>query len=213
MEILGVEELSPQENMNRDLGLFISLEEGSGKPTFRLYKWDCVCLSLGHFQKDKEDLRLPVVRRPTGGGALLHGWDISFCLVDFKENWGYKPSNIYRNVSELFIRAFSKLGVCTRLERFKGRYLDRFFCFWVPTLGELTHNRKKLLSMAMRTGRSAFLIHGSLYVDFDYAKACELLGVPEGLLRDRIISLSELGVGEMELIESLVGEVSLYLAR
>jgi len=47
------------------------------------------------------------------------------------------------------------------------------------------------------------LIHGSVYTDFDYKKASELLGVPEDLLKDRIVSLRELGVDEETFLKLL----------
>ncbi len=201
---LEVEVLSPEENMRRDEEALLSFEENpESEPRVRLYRWDRVCLSLGHFQKEKPFSKLPTVRRPTGGGALLHGWDISFSIVDLRSRWGGTPSRIYRRVSEIFIRTFSNLGVEVRLERFRGRYLDRFYCFWVPTLGELTFEGRKVVSMAMRTLRKSFLVHGSVYTEFDYAKVQELLGISEKALRERIVSLKELGLEEKELITTL----------
>ena len=200
---LRVETLSPEENMRRDEEALLSFEEDpEPEPRFRLYRWDRVCLSLGHFQKEKPFLRLPTVRRPTGGGALLHGWDLSFSLVDLRKRWGDTPTRIYKKVSELFIRTFFNLGVEVCLERFRGRYLDNFYCFWVPTLGELTCGGRKLVSMAMRTLKRGFLVHGSVYIDFDYGKAQDLLGIPENVLRNRIVSLKELGVEEALFVSS-----------
>ncbi len=201
---LKVEVLSPEENMRRDEEALFSFEENpEPEPRFRLYRWDRVCLSLGHFQREKPFLNLPTVRRPTGGGALLHGWDISFSIVDLRERWGGTPTKIYKRVSEVFIKTFSSLGVEVHLERFRGRYLDRFYCFWVPTLGEITFGRRKLVSMAMRTLRRSFLLHGSIYTDFDYRSAEELLSIPEKALRERIVSLRELGIGEEEFLSHL----------
>ncbi|EDP76106.1 hypothetical protein HG1285_18089 [Hydrogenivirga sp. 128-5-R1-1] len=204
MEVIGVERLSPEENMRRDEEALLSFEKNPTKtPKVRLYRWDRVCLSLGYFQRDKPFLSIPAVRRPTGGGALLHGWDISFSIVDSRERWGTQTSKIYRKVAELFRHVFSELGVEVKLERFRGRYLDNFFCFWVPTLGELSVDGRKVVSMAMRTLRRSFLVHGSVYTDFDYKKAAEMLGVPEELLRDRIVSLRELGISEEDFLESI----------
>ncbi len=207
---LEVEVLSPEENMRRDEEALLSFEENpEPRPKIRLYRWDRVCLSLGHFQKEKPFLKLPTVRRPTGGGALLHGWDVSFSIVDLRERWGGAPTRIYKRVSAVFIRTFHSLGVDVHLERFRGRYLDRFYCFWVPTLGELTFGGRKVVSMAMRTLRRSFLVHGSVYTEFDYRRARELLGVPEEALRDRIVSLREMGIQE----EKFLGKFRLNLSE
>ena len=204
MREIEVETLSPEENMRRDEEALLSFEENpEPEPRFRLYRWDRVCLSLGHFQREKPFLKLPTVRRPTGGGALLHGWDLSFALVDLRERWGETPTRIYRRVANLFIEAFSNVGIEVKLERFKGRYLDNFYCFWVPTLGELTCEGRKVVSMAMRTLRRSFLVHGSIYTEFDYTRARNLLGIPEEVLRKRIVSLKELGVEERKFLSSL----------
>ena len=202
MRELEVEILSPEENIRRDEEALLSFEKNpKPEPRVRLYKWSEICLSLGYFQKEKPFLKLPTVRRPTGGGALLHGWDISFSIVDLKERWGGTPSRIYGRVSEIFIRTFSNLGVEVRLERFRGGYLDKFYCFWVPTLGELTFEGRKVVFMAMRTLRRSFLVHGSVYTGFDYGRAHELLGIPEEVLRWRILSLKEFSIGEEEFLK------------
>ncbi|RLJ70341.1 lipoate-protein ligase A [Hydrogenivirga caldilitoris] len=187
--------------MRRDEEALLSFEHTPFRePSVRLYKWDRICLSLGYFQKEKPFLTVPTVRRPTGGGALLHGWDVSFSIVDLRERWGLTPSRIYRKVAEVFINSFSNLGIEVTLERFRGRYIDNFFCFWVPTLGELTYRKRKLVSMAMRTLKRSFLVHGSVYLDFDYERVQELIGVPAELLSERIVSLRELGIEEEEFI-------------
>ncbi len=202
METLHIEELSPEENMRRDEEALLTLEKGElQEGIFRFYRWDRVCLSLGHFQKEKRVSGIPVVRRPTGGGALLHGWDISFAIADIRERWGTKPSLIYASVSSILRETFRRLGVEVKIERFRGRYLDRFFCFWVPTLGELSINGRKVVSMAMRTAKRSFLLHGSVYTSFDYGTASRLLGIPEEFLRKRIVSLKELDIEERDFLD------------
>lgn len=67
-----------------------------GSPIFRLYSWDPFTLSLGRFQKAREDLdtwgvqemNMPLVRRMTGGGALYHGEDFTYSLACTQEDLG-----------------------------------------------------------------------------------------------------------------------------
>ncbi len=211
MRILPLENLSPEENMRRDEEALLSLENSEGEPILRLYKWDRLCLSLGYFQNEEKSLKLPTVRRPTGGGALLHGWDVSFALIDYRDKWGWKPSRIYAEMAKVFMETFRELGIEVKLERFKGRYLDRFYCFWVPTLGELTYRGRKIVSMAMRTLKNSFLIHGSVYIEFDYKLASEFLNTSQQLLKDRIVSLAELGISEGEFLKTFLSSFcSLY---
>ncbi len=187
--------------MRRDSSLLSSLEEGSGQPSFRLYFWDRLCLSIGLNQKKIPAVDLPIVRRPTGGGALLHGWDLSFALVDLRERWGRSPKVIYRKVADLLIEAFSRHGIELKMESFRGNYMNSQYCFWVPTFGELTYKGRKVVSMAMRTLRRSFLIHGSIYVMFDYERASRILDIDSELLRERTVPLVEMGIDKEEAIE------------
>jgi lipoate-protein ligase A len=75
-------------NMARDEALLEGVEAGHSPPTLRLYAWREPTLSLGYFQKSSEvaaqsdRLRaLPVVRRLTGGGAILHDLEVTYCLA------------------------------------------------------------------------------------------------------------------------------------
>ena len=209
MRVLPPERLPPEENMRRDEALLLSLEEGTGEPTFRIYRWDRLCLSIGYSQRPPEGVRIPVVRRPTGGGALLHGWDVSFAIVDLREFWGGNPCRIYSEVAGFIVEVFSRLGVKLTVERFRGRYLERYYCFFVPTFGEITFKGRKVVAMAMRTLRRAFLVHGSIYTRFDHRVAAEILGIREEVLRSRILSTEEIGIREGDLVEALLSSVYL----
>jgi len=209
MKVLPPERLSPEENMKRDWDLLLALEEGRGVPTFRLYEWDKVCLSIGYSQKPPGGLSIPVVRRPTGGGALIHGWDLSFAIVDLRERWGGSVCSIHSSVSGFLKEVFSKVGVDLKVERFRGRYLERYYCFFVPTFGELTFRGRKVVAMAMRTLKRAFLVHGSFYLRFDYHLASKLLGVNEEDLRRRVLSLEEMGIRKGDIVEAFLSAIYL----
>ncbi len=196
MRFYGFHTLSPEENMKLDETLLELLEKEKIEPTFRLYKWSELCVSIGKHQETRK-FPIKMVRRPTGGGALLHGWDLSFAVVDYKVRWGTATIRIYRNLAERFKKLFQELSVELIVERNKHYNLDNYFCFFFPTFGELkTQEGKKVVAIAMTERRNSFLAHGSIYVRFDYKKASNILGVEENLLRERIISLEELGIKE-----------------
>ncbi len=180
---------------------FFRLEEGKGKPSFRIYRWDRLCVSIGRFQEPPQGIEW--VRRPTGGGVLLHGWDISFSLVDFKERWGSTPKRVYLAFSGKLLKVLRALGTEAKMESFGGKYNRQALCFFTPSVGEIRVGSRKLVALAMRTGRRAFLIQGSVYEDFDYGKASELLGIDEVLLKNRITSLREVGLDKEKLLKRL----------
>jgi len=181
--------------MRRDSEALFLVERGEALSLWRLYGWDRLCVSIGYGQRAVPDLPVPVIRRPTGGGALLHGWDISFSLADLRENWGGNPREIYSRIAGFLGGVFRDLGACVTMERYTGRYGNRFFCFFVPTFGELSLGGRKVVAVAMKTLRRSFLVHGSVYLHFDFQRAEELTGVPGDLLRKRIATLADLNLG------------------
>ena len=75
-------------NMARDEAMLEGCREAANSPTLRLYAWHAPTISLGYFQDYAEyealdgDLAgLDVVRRTTGGGAILHDLEVTYSLV------------------------------------------------------------------------------------------------------------------------------------
>jgi len=72
------------ENMQIDSDLLDeAIETQAQEPVFRLYAWKPRCISLGRNQKDEflqaNGVKEDVVRRLTGGRALLHDDEITLC--------------------------------------------------------------------------------------------------------------------------------------
>jgi lipoate-protein ligase A len=188
------------ENMRKDYENFLRVEEGGG-PFFRLYLWKKPVISLG-FHQEPRDFPVDVVKRPTGGGALLHGWDISFSVVDAKEMWGKSRKKIYLRLMGLLKESLESLGLSLELSNYGGSYRE-YFCIFQPTFGEITHKGKKLVACAMRMGKRGFLLHGSLFLALDYLKAEQITGIPSEKLRDRITTFEELSVSWEELLKAV----------
>ena len=188
------------ENMQKDYENFLRVEEGGG-PFFRLYLWEKPVISLG-FHQESRDFPVDVVKRPTGVGALLHGWDISFSVVDVKEMWGKSPKKIYLRLMGLLKESLEGLGLSLGISNYGGTY-GEYFCLFQPTFGEITYKGKKLVACAMRVGKRGFLLHGSLFWTLDYLKAEQIMGIPGEKLRDRMITFEELSVSWEELLKAV----------
>ncbi len=195
-----IEVLDGYENMQKDYENFLRVEEGGG-PFFRLYLWKKPVISLG-FHQEPRDFPVDVVKRPTGGGALLHGWDLSFSVVDVKETWGKSPKKIYLRLMGLLKESLEGLGPSLELSNYVGSYRE-YFCIFQPTFGEITHRGKKLVACAMRVGKRGFLLHGSLFWTLDYLMAEQIMGIPSERLRDRMITFEELSVSWEELLKAV----------
>jgi len=188
------------ENMQKDYENFLRVEEGGG-PFFRLYLWKKPVISLG-FHQEPRDFPVDVVKRPTGGGALLHGWDISFSVADVKEMWGKSPKKIYLRLMGLLKESLESLGLSLGISNYGGTY-GEYFCIFQPTFGEITHRGKKLVACAMRVGKRGFLLHGSLFLALDYLRAEQITGIPSERLRDRMITFEELSVSWEKLLKAV----------
>jgi lipoate-protein ligase A len=195
-----IEALDGYENMQKDYENFLRVEEGGG-PFFRIYLWKKPVISLG-FHQGPRDFPVDVVKRPTGGGALLHGWDISFSVADVKEIWGKSPKKIYLRLMGLLRESLEGLGLSLGISNYEGSYRE-YFCIFQPTFGEITHRGKKLVACAMRIGKRSFLLHGSLFWTLDYLRAEQIMGIPSERLRDRMITFEELSISWEELLKAV----------
>lgn len=173
------EPLDGPTNMARDEHLLYS---GSHRPAaLRLYRWTPPTISLGCFQRygrlaelPAELRRLPVVRRPTGGGAILHDRELTYCLVldDTLAPARQPPVALYRFVHELWRQTLVAEGLPVELadERLPlaSPRSGPFFCFEKPGRTDLLLNGAKLLGSAQRRIAGGVLQHGSLLLGRRY---------------------------------------------
>lgn len=169
-------------NMAIDEFFFNKLENDETEECFiRIYRWNPPTLSLGYHQKyemvaDEEFLKsigFGIVRRPTGGKAVLHHheWTYSVC-GSLKE--GFFKNNSLEETYEKIALALKKslylLGIEAELER-RTKKLNINHpapCFMVPTQKEILVKGKKVVGSAQKRGLNAFLQHGSIPIHIDY---------------------------------------------
>jgi len=144
--------------------------QGGVPPTLRVYQWDPPALSLGYNQSIEHDVDLTkcqeagveVVRRITGGGAVLHAQELTYSIVS-AVNDGIPESiaGSYRFLSRGLIACYKILGLDVELK--PGRNKTRSTaCFSIATLADLTYQGRKLAGSAQARRRNALLQHGSL---------------------------------------------------
>lgn len=158
-------------NMALDEAISVSVREGDSPPTLRLYGWIKPSLSIGCFQGTKDiDLdyckenAIPIVRRPTGGRAILHDMELTYSFSSktvghFKE--GLRDS--YKKISSALSIALERLGVQSEMQRSNaGSYARSPLCFQSSSYGELSFNGRKLVGSAQRRWHDGFLQQGSI---------------------------------------------------
>lgn len=146
------------------------------EPVFRLYGWSPACISLGRNQRNDfidenflNENNIDLVRRLTGGRALLHDNEITYsyiCPVSSLEN-GENVTNSYKEISQILIDGFKKLGVELDFggERKAKGHFD--YCMLVSTGADLCYQNKKLIGSAQFRKNGYILQHGSILYDYD----------------------------------------------
>ena len=169
-------------NMARDEALLLRVGDGLSPPTLRLYQWNEPTISLGYFQQydsilelDDPICRLPVVRRLTGGGAILHDLELTYSITLATSDPAINgaPNRLYELMHRAITRSLADVGAralaCGETDDSSaGR--GPFFCFARRHKYDLLFGRDKIAGSAQRRTRSAVLQHGSIVVGNRFAQ-------------------------------------------
>jgi len=173
-------------NMEFDEALASQLKNKIGPETLRVYGWKPYCISLGFNQRlddfDRAKLAndgIDLVRRPTGGRAILHAHEITYSVV--AELGDTTPREIYRFINEGLLAALHHLGVYAQLTDrdadFRALYQDPSSvpCFSSSAKSEIQYCGKKLVGSAQRRYGQMILQHGSLLLGPHHRKIVDYL--------------------------------------
>jgi lipoate-protein ligase A len=177
-------------NMATDEALALEAER-TRAVLVRLYRWTRTTLSLGGFQPVSHArghaalAGLPLVRRPSGGGAIIHGSDLTYAVAVPKEHpWGRSAQALYDAFHGAFVAELEAQGVAARLHEAAatavsppagGLEAEAFLCFDRRAAGDVvvapdaragsaSHASadSKVLGSAQRRLAGVILQHGSL---------------------------------------------------
>lgn len=177
MEILPYHTNCGQVNMDIDSELLESaIKERKKEPIFRLYGWNPPCVSLGRNQNDSflnreflQNNNIDVVRRLTGGRALLHDNEITYsfiCSVSYLKNGEHVISS-YKEISQVLIDKFQKLGIELDFGGNKPVKTSFDYCMLISTGADLCYKGKKLIGSAQCRKNDYILQHGSILYDYN----------------------------------------------
>ena len=190
--LISFARLNAFENMATDEAIFRANQRTGSPPTLRFYSWSPPSVSLGYFQAAREEVDIEacrrysvdIVRRPTGGKAVLHENDLTYAVIASDHNPLF-PRDIlgtYKVISSCIAQGLSELGIEAEMEGNGRSYQDdslKAACFSSPSRYELLAKNKKICGSAQLRSKGIFLQHGAILVDFDPVKTCDLL-LPEG---------------------------------
>jgi len=196
-----------------DEAIMIAHREGLVPPTIRFYQWSPPAVSLGYFQDlEKEidvdvckNMAIDIVRRPTGGKAVLHDKELTYSFV-IRESHPLVNDSIletYKKFSGGMIRGLSYLGIEAELvplreklknetllnkeEKSEIRYSDiKSICFSVPSQYEVQVGGKKIVGSAQVRKREIVLQHGSLLIELEKDKLFSVFNFPSAQIRERL---------------------------
>jgi lipoate-protein ligase A len=169
------------ENMALDEALLEEHARGEAAPTLRVYGWRPAAVSLGRFQRAESSIDLEacqalgidVVRRPTGGRAILHtANEVTFSLVVSAARLGTTGvMDSYRELAGGIVGALRSLGLDARLVERAGTTSPAMAqdpaCFAVKARCDLVVGEAKLVGSAQVQRHGVILQQNSLPLRID----------------------------------------------
>ena len=178
-------------NMAHDVALAERFLAGAGGPTLRLYGWTPPAISLGWNQPDGEidralaaEAGIDVVRRPTGGRAILHADELTYCVVMRVHDRNVLA--VYDDVSRALVCGLELLGADVGIEKAQPHFPSVYreasavACFSSSARYEIKHRGCKLVGSAQRRyaaadGSEVVLQHGSILLGPGHLRMPEFL--------------------------------------
>ena len=146
---------------------------GLHPPALRFYTWSPAAISLGYHQKRFPEFwqhltwngkPIDLVRRPTGGRAVLHQGDLTYAVVTSK--LGGKRLEVYEKICEFLIQGWRRLGVELQYGTAGRGYIHNPNCFGTATGADLVlPDGTKLIGSAQLRRGTAILQHGSIRLE------------------------------------------------
>lgn len=181
-----------------DEAILEAVSSQKAKPTLRLYAWEPACVSLGYAQSlddvDQEALvknGWDVVRRPTGGRAILHMDELTYSVTGLPNDprlvGGVLES--YQRLSKALLSGLQQLSLPAQInEKKKNNRVGEAepICFEVPSNYEITVDGKKLIGSAQARRNSGVLQHGTLPLYGDLTRITQALRFDDEETRQRV---------------------------
>jgi lipoate-protein ligase A len=174
-----------------DEAILEAVGSGVSLPTLRLYAWQPACLSLGYAQPASDvdrgslaRLGWELVRRPTGGRAILHTDELTYSVIgpadELRLAGGVLAS--YRRLSAALLAGLHLLGIPAESKESTappGNESKGAVCFEAPSSYEITVHGKKLIGSAQARRKESVLQHGTFPLEGDLKRILQVLVFPD----------------------------------
>lgn len=223
MQVLREGDLDGQTNMLRDEALIPPCAE-DGEPRLRLYGWSTPTLSLGYaqnsgrFEEICREQGVDLVRRPTGGRAVLHQHEVTYAFAIRMVDLPGDVRSTYRVIAGALMDALRALGVPAEMAEEPGEMSGDANCFAEPSWYEIESGGRKLVGSAQLRRQGVILQHGALPLMLDYDLWARIFAPLESApyaqgMRRRAIGLSDASGREMSRAEVREALKTAFLGR
>ena len=195
-----------------DEAIFITTKEKNLSPTLRFYRWRPSAVSIGYAQnvgeevnlKECKRLKMDVVRRYTGGGAIFHDDELTYSFISKTDGYQHFDDLLasYKQVCWGIIKGLSELGISVKFREVRNKLSSRekVPCFMANSKHDLMVNEKKVLGNAQRRTKEVFLQQGSLPLSYNFDLINRIFPGSNGF-KNRATSISEILDQEISLEE------------
>lgn len=210
-------------NMAVDEAIAAAVASGHQPPTLRLYGWRPPAVSLGYHQELDEGIDRDavatrgygIVRRPTGGRAILHADELtySFCIRQDAIRGGHSTMESYREISRGIIAGLELLGAAVSLgadedgpgPNFSGQ--DTYategadaakpICFAKTARCDLQSAGRKVVGSAQVRRNGGILQHGSIPITIDLEDQVAVMPGSDGRMARKVLAGAAMSVSEL----------------
>ena len=191
---------SGQFNMEFDRWLFELMKNEIIKNVFRIYEWKQPCITYGKFQQIEKQINkkaclqdnIQLVKRPTGGRAILHFHEITFSILFPSEAVSpYNFRNSFLFAGDLIVQSFLQLNIEAGISLKPKKYQNKDLCFQSTTQYEIIDkDSNKLAGVAQYFTKKGVLIQASIPLKENglYQKYFKIK--KEYLIQNRLIQLA-----------------------
>lgn len=176
-------------NMALDEVLLQEVSAGRSLPVLRLYRWRPESVSLGYFQRNEVVNRafchssgIDVVRRLTGGRAVLHGEEVTYAVIaGGGHGFPVRVEESYRKIAEVLRATLCSLGLAAELAPARREGRERALpaaCFEAAAGYELLCQGQKIAGSAQKRRGDFFLQQGSIPLELDPRRLFQVLTPP-----------------------------------
>ena len=183
--------------MQFDIALAKSLSVNEA--VLRLYRWKPYCISLGANQNiddinEKKAIAdgFDVVKRPTGGRAILHAEELTYSVA-YPASGDLTPRQLYSEINKAikkglvyFNSGLSDVELENEQPHFPSFYKEEksTLCFTAAAKNELNFSKKKLVGSAQRKMNKSLLQHGSILCGRKHLEIVNYLNLPDDVLKN-----------------------------